>query len=788
MKLITMTQQEINNTSMLKVGTILRGTYRIDSYLSSGGFGNTYVATNVEFDERVAIKEFFMKGVTQRDDNQTTVSVSNAENSNSFLEQKEKFKKEARRIRQLKNEHIVSVHDLFEENGTAYYVMDYVDGENLAERLKKTGRPMTESEIRLILPQILDALKAVHAEKMWHLDLKPANIMLEKGGKVKLIDFGASKQLNAQKGGATTSTAISYTNGYAPREQMEQNYDKFGPWTDIYALGATLYNLLTNKRPPLPSDIDDDESVDKHQSLPFSDSVSAEMKSMVLMMLNTNRLQRPQSVDAIICAEKTRRVTPQQQATYQRSASYEDEETLIATPKPKKEEKKVESKVKVESQTTTQTSYTYTSQESNDNNGSGKGIKNEVQQENNKIWKWIIPVVFIIGIIVWGVNRSNTMSEEVSGNVATDVITTDTIAIFGPKYKTVSKEGWLSIKSILLTQEDTRIDFEYVNRYEQGGWCSIDENTYISDGVNQYKMKSAINIDIAPKQTAFSQQWQILNFTLVFPPLRKDIKTIDFIEGTDGSTWNLKDICIDAKYYEHRDKIITSMLNKSFDQDAISGTFTMGNAGWVDTDPPSKVTLSDFLISRYEVTQEQWECIMGSNPSYDKGNNKPVTNVSWNDCQTYIQELVRITGIPFQLPTEAQWEFAARGGKKSKGYKYAGSNSLDDVAWYLGNSSNTIHEVGLKKPNELGLYDMSGNVWEWCLDYDGKYNAKSKKDPSGPDSGKDRIVRGGSHYENATVGNEGFSNFWVFARGRFKDTDMYSNLGFRLVINLPNQQ
>ena len=297
-------QESINNQSMLKVGTILHGTYRIDSYLSSGGFGNTYVATNIEFDERVAIKEFFMKGVTQRDDNQTTVSVSNTENHNSFLEQKEKFKKEARRIRQLKNEHIVSVHDLFEENGTAYYVMDYVDGENLAERLKRTGRPMTESEVRLILPQILDALKSVHDEGMWHLDLKPANIMVDKAGNVKLIDFGASKQLNAQKGGATTSTAITYTNGYAPREQMEQNYDKFGPWTDIYALGATLYTLLTNKKPPLPTDIDDHISEDKHEALPFPDDVSEGMKSMVLTMINTNRLKRPKNIDIIIGAEK----------------------------------------------------------------------------------------------------------------------------------------------------------------------------------------------------------------------------------------------------------------------------------------------------------------------------------------------------------------------------------------------------------------------------------------------------------------------------------------------------
>ena len=285
---------------MLKVGTILRGTYRIDSYLSSGGFGNTYVATNIEFEERVAIKEFFMKGISQRDENQTTVSVSNAENHNSFLEQKEKFKKEARRLRKLNNEYIVSVHDLFEENGTAYYVMDYVDGENLAERLKRTSKPMTEQEVREILPQILDALKSVHDAGIWHLDLKPANIMVDRSGHVKLIDFGASKQLNSQKGGATTSTAISYTNGYAPREQMEQNYDKFGPWTDIYALGATLFSLLTNKQPPLPTDIDDDMSEDKRLSLPFADSISKETKDMILLMMHTNRNQRPQNVESIM--------------------------------------------------------------------------------------------------------------------------------------------------------------------------------------------------------------------------------------------------------------------------------------------------------------------------------------------------------------------------------------------------------------------------------------------------------------------------------------------------------
>lgn len=388
-----MTQQEINNSSMLKVGTILRGTYRIDSYLSSGGFGNTYVATNIEFDERIAIKEFFIKGVTQRDDNQTTVSVSNSENTNSFLEQKEKFKKEARRIRQLKNEHIVAVHDLFEENGTAYYVMDYVDGENLSEHLKRTGRAMTESEIRDILPQILDALKAVHNEGFCHLDIKPSNIMLEKGGKIKLIDFGASKQLGAN-GTLTTNapTAFAQTPGYAPREQMEQNLDKIGPWTDIYALGATLYNLLTNNKPPLPSDIDDDMSEDKHNALPFPESVG-EMKYLVLQIMKTNRLQRPQNIDAIISAEKaylsekeTRDLTPQQKAHYNSLPLDDNEKTIVET-KPVNKEYQTYEKASTKQ---------IKKQESNSN----KTVINYLEHPFKHSWIYMLVLLFIVCALV----------------------------------------------------------------------------------------------------------------------------------------------------------------------------------------------------------------------------------------------------------------------------------------------------------------------------------------------------------------------------------------------------
>ena len=285
-----------DNNNMLRVGTVLHGTYRIDKALASGGFGNTYAATNVEFDERVAIKEFFMKGVNQREDDHTTVSVSNRDNTEQFEEQREKFKKEARRLQQMHNEHIVRVHDLFEENGTAYYVMDYVDGESLAERLKHTGKPLDEDEVQDILLQVLDALRTVHGQNIWHLDIKPANIMVDKQGVVKLIDFGASKQLNPRKGGATTSTAVSYTNGYAPLEQMEQNLDKFGPWTDLYAVGATLYNLITNCKPPMPIDIAELGL----EAFEFPPTVSFQIQRLIMWLMEPSSARRPQTVEEVV--------------------------------------------------------------------------------------------------------------------------------------------------------------------------------------------------------------------------------------------------------------------------------------------------------------------------------------------------------------------------------------------------------------------------------------------------------------------------------------------------------
>ena len=161
--------------------------------------------------------------------------------------------------------------------------------------------------------------------------------------------------------------------------------------------------------------------------------------------------------------------------------------------------------------------------------------------------------------------------------------------------------------------------------------------------------------------------------------------------------------------------------------------------------PVHRVTLTNnYYIGKYEVTQALWKIVMGSNPSNFKGDNLPVENVSWNNCQKFISKLNKLTGKSFRLPTEAEWEFAARGGNKSRGYLYSGSNAIGDVAWYEGNSSFMTHAVGTKQPNELGIYDMTGNVWEWCQDWYDSYSSSPQTNPTGAVSGSYRVDRGGS--------------------------------------------
>ena len=203
---------------------------------------------------------------------------------------------------------------------------------------------------------------------------------------------------------------------------------------------------------------------------------------------------------------------------------------------------------------------------------------------------------------------------------------------------------------------------------------------------------------------------------------------------------------VTAKQKKVLEKLIANMVKVE------GGTFMMGDDNGEDDEKPAhEVTLSDYYIGKYEVTQAEWEAVMGEKLTSDGykwsailGDNYPVYCISWDDCDAFIRKLNELMGLKFKLPTEAEWEYAARGGKNSRGYKYSGTtDNLGTVAWYGGNSGNGTHPVGGKQANELGLYDMSGNVWEWCSDWYGDYSSSSQTNPTGPASGYIRVLRGG---------------------------------------------
>ena len=559
------------NENMLPVGTLLRGgTYRIEKQIGAGGFGNTYVVRNQNFDEFYAMKEFFMKGINLRNGNDVTVSVT--DNKATFESQRDKFKKEAKRLHKLTNEHIVKVHDLFEENGTVYYTMDYIEGQSLADIVKGDG-PMEGNVAMDVFYQILNALSVVHSQEpmMLHLDIKPSNIMLDKSGKAFLLDFGSSKQIDNDNS-YHTSTAFTYTPGYAPSEVIDGNKNRIGPWSDMYELGATLYHILTGQQPPTISEI----SEDGEDAFIFQDNISKKEREIICWMMALSRAKRPQSVEEIL----------------------------------------------------------------------------------NKL----------------GIEAEPTKKKKPENQV---------------------------------NQHKTGID-------------------------NDDNDKTILNI---PKT-------KIIKYNGNNPILQNLVNNMVYVEG---------------------------------------GTFTMGatseqyGVAEIDEKPPHEVYLSSFHIGRFEVTQEEWETVMGSNPSYHKGAKHPVENVCWNDCQVFISKLNAMTGMTFRLPTEAEWEYAARGGRLSEGNRFSGGKDVELLAWYHENSNNMTHPVGKKSHNELDLYDMSGNVHEWCNDGYNQYHSEKETNPTRAQSSLGRVIRGGSFYNGVRHCRVSYRNYCV-------PNDRNINIGMRLAI------
>ena len=581
--------------------TLLQGgKYKIVGHISSGGFGNTYEGVHTMMDTKVAIKEFFPKMFCNRDENTSHITVATQSNKELVEKLRKKFIEEAKAIFKMNHPNIVKVHDIFEENGTAYYVMDYIDGKSLGDIVKQRG-PLPEAEAVGYIRQVADALKYVHSLNRLHLDIKPGNVMVDATGHAMLIDFGASKHYDMESGENTSTLMGVNTKGYAPVEQSTQSFTKFSPATDIYALGATLYKLLTGITPP-----DAYLLMAKEETLaPLPSCISKSTHNAVLKAMTLIRADRPQTIDVFLGLLDSKTVynsddeaTVCEEAEKVRQA--EEKRRLAEEQKRKEAEQK-------------------------------RNIAKKSGSKNALLWG-LVGVIAVVGVII-GVNSNGNSSDSVGG-------------------------GTVQSGNNALSQQ-------------------IPSKTYTANGV-------------------------------------------------------------------------------SFDMMMVkAGTFTMGATSEMkdpdsDEKPTHQVTLTnDYYIGKTEVTQALWKAVMGNNPSYFTGDNLPVEKVSWNDCQKFISKLNSLTGQNFRLPTEAEWEFAARGGNNSNHYQYSGSNELGDVAWYDGNSGNKTHTVETKQPNELGIYDMSGNVWEWCSDWLGDYSSSSLTNPTGPNSGSNRVYRGGSWCINA---------------------------------------
>ena len=253
-------------------------------------------------------------------------------------------------------------------------------------------------------------------------------------------------------------------------------------------------------------------------------------------------------------------------------------------------------------------------------------------------------------------------------------------------------------------------------------WCTLSSSSGSNDGTIIVRVLENASID----SRSASITVRTGNVSQTIAVMQAGAKPVD--EST--KTFTVNDICF-------------KMIRVYGDTFMMGATSEQGSDTYDNEKPAHQVTLSSYYIGETEVTQALWQAVMGSNPSFFSGMENPVEQVSWDDCQEFIRYLNSLTGQNFRLPTEAEWEYAARGGNMSQGYKYAGSNTIDNVAWYVENSNEYTHKVATKTANELGLYDMSGNVWEWCQDWYDSYNSSNQTNPTGPRSGDYCVCRGG---------------------------------------------
>ena len=722
-------------------GTVLRGkknSYRIDRVLGQGTFGITYLAyttATVEGDLgrlkteiQVAVKEFFMSDINGREGSTVTTGGSGG----LFDKYRRKFARESVNLSNLNHRGIVNVVETFEANGTSYYAMEYCGGGSLDARIAECGG-LPECEALRYFGQIASALSYMHSQRMLHLDLKPGNVMLRASGEAVLIDFGLSKQFN-DEGEPESSTSIGGgTPGYASLEQANYNEDDSGsklPVTmDVYSLGATLYKMLTGKRPPAASDVMNNGLPEQ----PLRDhGVSNSVIAAILRAMQPKSRDRYQTVAAFAAA-----LDCASEATEAADRAEEPEVVLVddgrqpvAEPQPH----------------TPAAEPAHQEQQQNE--------YPEPEQPRRKWLPWVVGVAVaaIAFVVVMLLQPKPQPAIEVPEDLIT-AVASDTVSADEQPVQQVAQQPQKTEPQQTQQQPQRPVQQQPVEQPQPTRPESQQPVQQPQRPVRQEPVEQP-----QPTKPESQQPVQQPQRPVQQQPEPEPMPAT--VQQPQRPQHNLPEI---------------AMVYVS------GGTFTMGATSEQGGDandlekPAHSVTLSGYYIGKYEVTQELWKAVMGSNPSRFKGDNLPVEQVSWNDVQEFLRKLNAMTGKRYRLPTEAEWEFAARGGNSSRGYKYSGSNSLGNVAWRVSDSGGRTHVVGTKSPNELGIYDMSGNVCEWCQDWYGSYSSLSQRNPKGPNSGSHRVHRGSGW--NGSVRSCRVSN-------RNYDTPDYRaiNLGFRLAL------
>lgn len=700
----------------LKKDALLQGgKYGIEKVLGKGGFGITYLAEQKGLNRKVAVKEFFMSEYCNREEDTLHVSVPSVGSREMVDKYRVKFVKEAQIIAELDHPHIVPIYDVFEENGTAYYVMKYIDGGSLSSLVKK-GETMPHGEVLKYVRQVAYALRYCHDRNVAHLDVKPGNILIQDGSAV-LIDFGISKHYK-EDGDQTSSTPLGISKGYAPLEQYKRGgVSVFSPVTDIYSLGAVLYRLVTGQTPPDADEVNED-------GLPtFPSDVPQYIQDAITAAMQPKKKDRPQSIDDFLA--------------------------LLIEPVVEDINDEDSEDTELGGEESEDTELTDEADPSEEDSGDESG-KTPSKPLNKRLLYGVagglLAAVAVVLCILWGISSSEKRESAESDQ-------TQYLSL-------ISSADSLSKNESSLPEAMALYDSAAVYETQYAGTCFsdlFDQNALLSSSrvqsqidsiaqVRQQETEEKLRRELAAAEQARKEREE---------DERKRRET-----GYSNGILKVKGIEYPMVYVSGG-----SFMMGSDDSDAA-----------FDEKPVHRVTLSSYRIGKYEVTQELWEAVMGNNPSVFKGARRPVESVSWDDCQEFIRKLNGLTGQNFRLPTEAQWEFAARGGNSSNGYKYSGSNYINNVAWKANNSGGKTHDVGTKSPNELGIHDMSGNICEWCSDWYGSYGSYSEYDPVGPSTGSVRVQRGGYWDSQSALGDR------VSYRGSMPPVASFSTIGLRLCL------